>query len=101
MEIKRKTEIFVETRRQFIISQPETDEQIFCPQCCETMLAAEQAAAFFGMSSRLVYQFVETGAAHFDETEAGAVMICLSSLAAILDGTNEKRLTEMIIEEGD
>jgi hypothetical protein len=46
------------------------------------MLTAEQTATLLGISRRTVYQFVETGSAHFAETETGAVMICLSSLIA-------------------
>lgn len=98
MEIKRKTEIFIETRRQFVISQPEAVEQIFCPQCGETMVAAEQAAVFFGTSRRNIYQCIETGAVHFAETDAGAVMICLSSLAAMSGVEDENRLTKTIKE---
>lgn len=95
MEIKRKIEIFIETRRQFVISEPETNVQISCPRCQETMLAAEQVAAFLGTSRRIIYQFVETGAVHFVENKTGAVMICLSSLAAILDGEARKNQIPM------
>jgi hypothetical protein len=86
MEIKRTTEIFVETERRFVVCQPESGEQIFCRQCTEQMLAAETCAALFGVSRRSVYKIVETGTAHFTETESGAVMLCLRSLrAAILN----------------
>ena len=84
MEIKRTTEILVETNRRFVIRQPEADEQVFCPVCGEPMLAAEQIAAVFGISQRRLFQLVETGAAHFTETETGAMMICPSSVAEIL-----------------
>jgi hypothetical protein len=95
MEIKRKTDIFIETRRQFVISEPETNVQISCPRCQEMMLTAEQAADFFGISRRIIYQFVETGAVHFVENETDAVMICFSSLAAILDGEARKNQIPM------
>ncbi len=75
MEIKRTTEIFVETERRFVVCQPKSSEQIFCRQCTKQMLAAEACAALFGVSRRSVYQIVENGTAHFTETASGAVML--------------------------
>ncbi len=97
MKIKHTTEIFVETNRRFVIRQPESGEQIVCPQCCEPMLAAEAIAAVFGISRRAVYRFIENETAHFTETEAGAVMLCPSSLAAIL-GDDAKQLPGEVAE---
>ena len=85
MEIKRTTEIFVETKRRFVISQPENAESIFCLACDQQMLAAEQAAALFQINCRRVYRLIETGAAHFAETKTGAALVCPSSLAASLE----------------
>lgn len=93
MEFKKKTEIFVETNRQFIIRQTNSDERIGCPNCQTTMLTAEQAASFFAVSRRVVYCLVETESVHFTETETGAVMVCPASLTAILQ-TGAKKLTE-------
>ena len=84
MELKRTTEIFVETNRRFVIRQPEAAEQIFCPNCTELMLTAEQIAAVFDISHRAVYQIIENGAAHFVETEAGVLLVCPNSLAESL-----------------
>ncbi|HLM62503.1 MAG TPA: hypothetical protein VK308_17005 [Pyrinomonadaceae bacterium] len=53
-------------------------------------LPAEQTAAFFGINQRRIFQFIETGAAHFAEIKTGATMICLPALAAILDDGNER-----------
>ena len=85
MEIKRKTEILVETSRRFVIHQSDSPDQITCAWCNGPMLTAEQAATILGISRRAVYQLVETGGPHFTEIETGAVMICLSSLATDLD----------------
>jgi len=93
MEIKRTTEFFIETTRRFVVHrQPESIEKIFCPECDAPMLAAEQIAAIFNISRRAVYQLIETGAAHFAETEMGAVMICPPSLEAVLRG-DAKQIT--------
>jgi len=40
----------------------------------------------FNIKQRRIFQIIETDAAHFTEIEAGAVMICMTSLAAVLDG---------------
>lgn len=86
MEIKRKTEITIATRKRFIVQTPETEEQIFCSQCAEpeTLITAEQAAALFNVSRRAVYQLVENGTAHFVETDAGVLLVCPNSLAETL-----------------
>jgi hypothetical protein len=104
MEIKRTTDIFVRTRRRFTIPQPEPAEQTVCSQCSAQMFAAEQIAVIFGVGCRAVYRLVEAGAAHFAETEAGAVMICHSSLEAAIYGS-AKQLPEtnssQILETGE
>jgi len=50
------------------------------------MLTTEQVANIFGIKQRRIFQIIETEAAHFTEIEAGAVMICMTSLAEVLDG---------------
>lgn len=84
MKIKRSIEIFVETHRRFVISQADAAAQKNCPTCGETMLAAEHSAKFFQINSRRIYRMIETGAAHFIETETGAAFVCLASLEEAL-----------------
>ena len=84
MQIKRQFEMTIATRRRLIIRQTGTIETVFCNECGEAMLPAEQAAGFFGITQRRIFQIVETGAAHFTETQTGAAMICLSSLSTVL-----------------
>lgn len=90
MEIKRKTEITIATRKRFIVQTPETEEQFFCSQCAERypLITAEQAAVFFKVSRRAVYQLVENGTAHFVETDAGVLLVCPNLLTKILEGEN-------------
>jgi len=92
MEIKRRTEILIETQRQIVVHDSDSSGRFTCPQCGETMLAAEHAAVVFGISRRAAYQFIERENAHFVEIETGAVMLCLPSLTAILDGGDNKQL---------
>ena len=49
------------------------------------MLAIAQAAELLGIKQSQIFQIVETGAAHFNEAEAGVLMICLPSLARALE----------------
>ncbi len=92
MEIKRKFEMLVATNRRYIIRQSTSGKQIACAECGEPMLTTEQAADFFGIKQRRIFQIIETKAAHFTEIEAGAVMICMTSLTEVLDG--EQTLTQ-------
>lgn len=93
MEFKRKFEMLVATHRRYTVRQSTPDRQIACAECGEPMLTAEQAAGFFGIKQRRIFQIIATEAAHFTETEAGAVMICLSSLAIVLDDEPQKKTT--------
>ena len=81
MEIKRTTQVVVETERRYVVHQPEHTESIICSSCNEVMLPAEQAAMVFDLSTRKVYQLVEKGTTHFVETETGTLFVCLPSLA--------------------
>ncbi len=85
MEIKRKFEKLVVTKRRFVIRQTPSVEQTACPKCGEPMLRIGQAAKLLGIKQSRIFQIIETGAAHFTEAEAGALMICLTSLSAVLD----------------
>lgn len=49
------------------------------------MLAIAQAAVLMGIKQIRIFQITETEAIHFTEIEEGAVMICLTSLSAVLD----------------
>ena len=49
------------------------------------MLTIAQAAVLLGIKQSRIFQILETDSAHFTEAEAGALMICLSSLAAVLN----------------
>ena len=90
MEIKRKFEKLVVTKRRFVIRQTTSVGQTTCAECGDTMLAAEQAAGFFGITQRRIFQIIETGAAHYTETEAGGSMICLVTLANFIEA-DERR----------
>jgi predicted XRE-type DNA-binding protein len=85
MEIKRNFEKLTVTKRRYVISQTRSVKQKACAECGEPMLTIAQAAVLFGIKQSRIFQIVEKGAAHFAEIEAGALMICLTSLSAVLD----------------
>jgi formate hydrogenlyase subunit 4 len=85
VEIKRNFEELTITKRRFVIHQTPSVRQTTCAECGEPMLAIAQAAVLLGIKQSQIFQIVETGAAHFNEAEAGVLMICLPSLARALD----------------
>ena len=90
MEIIRNTDILIETKRRFIISQPETGERFFCPLCPAEMITAEASAVLFALSRRAVYRMIEDEKVHFSEIENGLILICPESFAEILTSGEEK-----------
>ena len=85
MEIKRNFEKLVVTKRRFVIRQTPSVKQTTCAECGELMLTIAQAAVLLGIKQSRIFQIIEREAAHFTEAEEGALMICLTSLAAVLD----------------
>ena len=73
------------TKRRFVIRQTPAVKQTTCAECGEPMLAIAQAAVLLGIKQSQIFQIVEKGAAHSTEAEAGALMICLPSLAVALE----------------
>lgn len=98
MEIKRKFEMLAATKRSFVIRQSPPCEQILCTECGEVMLTAEQTSRLLGIEQRRIFRIIEKAEAHFTETETGAVMICLTSLAAVLD---EQKAECIMLETGE
>lgn len=84
MEIKRQIEMIVATNRRVIVHGLRTSEQTFCAECGGATLRAEQAANFFQIKQRVIFQLIERSMTHFNETETGAVMICLPALTSTL-----------------
>lgn len=93
MEIKRNFEEIVFTKRRFVIHQTPPVKQTTCTECGAPVLAIEPAANWLGITQRRIFRIIETGAAHFIESESGALMICMNSLAAVLDGETLSKQT--------
>lgn len=54
----------------------------WCPRCADfvAMLTPEQAAALAGVSTRLVFRWLEADRLHFVETTSPSPLVCLPSL---------------------
>ena len=74
----------VETPQVFIINRPAVAEQKHCSKCTESsgMITPDEAAAIRGVSTRVIYRWLEGGAIHFIETAKGELFICLKTLVA-------------------
>lgn len=84
MRRRRRTEITVETRHLFLLTNAGNAVQTLCTECTPpaSMITLEQAAVLTGLSTRTIYAIVEAGKVHFIETPAGLLLVCLNSLLA-------------------
>ncbi len=75
-------QIVIETNRRLTVERRGKVIENWCQQCNQPVawVTPEEAVILAGISSRAVYQMVESGKAHFTETEDGFLMVCLSSL---------------------
>ena len=87
--------MLVVTNRRFVIHRRQSGETVYyCAACGGATLTAEQTAAFFNINQRAIFRLIERGAAHYADTETGAVMICLPSLAEILENNKIEAETD-------
>lgn len=84
MKIKRRTKIISETERRLSFDIRRRTIRFFCAACDEQaeMLSINEAAAEGPSSWREIVFLIEDGSLHAVETDAGAVYVCRTSLAA-------------------
>ena len=84
---KRRTEIVVELDEVFVIRRRQTMAIAWCAGCGDRvqMLTPDQAATIAGLSSRLIYRWVEAGRIHFSETGEGHLLVCQNSLPKLIE----------------
>ena len=80
----KSVEVAMKKRRAVIINRSFVSPQKRCDRCTEPsgMITPDEAAALCEVSTRTIYQWLESGAIHFSETASEGLLICLSSLAA-------------------
>ncbi len=76
-------QIIIETNRRLTVKRRGKISENWCQQCNQPVawVTPEEVVILTGISSRAVYQMVESGKAHFTETDDGFLMVCLSSLS--------------------
>jgi hypothetical protein len=81
LKIRRRTEITQETR-EVLVLRGHGKTSGWCDECGAPvkMVRPDEAAAAIGISLRLVFQQLEAGKLHFEETDEGSLFICLNSL---------------------
>jgi len=82
---KTRTEITIEVDELMLVkSRHGGSVQNWCPACAAevAMVTPEQAAAMAGISSRMIYRWIEQARLHFTEEIGGSLLICADSLQA-------------------
>lgn len=92
---KRRTETLIEAHEVWVIRRARKSSQEWCGQCPNQslMLTPEEAARLMKVTARTIYRWVETGRVHFQEMDAGSLLICLASLPAA-DVDSELKIRE-------
>ncbi|MEZ5428139.1 MAG: hypothetical protein R2747_17840 [Pyrinomonadaceae bacterium] len=83
MKKKFRREIFIETEQIAIFSDSPAENFLVCRTCRKyaMMLQPHLLAGAFQISTRDIYQLIETGSIHFIEDEQKRIFVCLRTLA--------------------
>ena len=85
MRLIRRREVTIQTSETFVLRSGQAGGTASCSQCPGVaMLTPEAAASLFGVPSRWIYRWVETGALHFQETASGSLLVCPDSLQTVV-----------------
>jgi len=82
MKKRKRTEVVVEREQILVIRKLDNSASQCCPQCGDEvqMVSVDEAASIRGVSSREMYQQVESAQVHFSEKPDGRLLICRASL---------------------
>jgi hypothetical protein len=82
VKLIRRREVTIQTSETFVLRSSQITCGITCTECASgvAMLTPDAAASLFGVPSRWIYRWIETGQLHFQETPAGSVLVCPNSL---------------------
>ena len=84
MKIRKRIEMTFETEKFLTVSIGNGKHREFCETCDsnQPMLTVTEAAQFVGISSRAIFQLIEVGRLHFQETATNLLLVCFDSLSA-------------------
>jgi hypothetical protein len=76
------TEITVERSETFVVRKFSQSIFTWCGQCSADvrMCTPEEAAVLTHVSTRMIYQWIESDRLHFRETPEGLLLVCLNSV---------------------
>jgi hypothetical protein len=85
----KRTEITIETDRLLVVATRRVSVMSWCPACGHrtNMVTVDEAAGLGCVSSRTIYQWVESERLHFAETSEGRLLICSDSITAAATGS--------------
>lgn len=86
----KRTEITIETDRLLVVGTRRVSVMSWCPGCGHrtNMVTVDEAAGLGRVSSRTIYQWVESERLHFAETAEGRLLICSESITAAATGAS-------------
>ena len=87
----KRTEITIETARVTVISTPK-QRPGWCAECDQEVdwISLDEAALISKSSSRDVFQMIEAGGIHANETAQKLLMVCAVSLMSAMQDTSRK-----------
>ena len=74
----------------WVVTRADKSPVICCAICVgasSLMVAPEEAEVLVGVNARLIYRWADAEMIHYLETSAGALLVCLDSLAALFIGS--------------
>jgi len=82
MKPRRRTETTIETYEVLKIRTSHGSTQVWCPECGDLarMVEPEAAARLAGISTRSIYEQIEAGRLHYEESDKVSLLICLKSV---------------------
>lgn len=85
---KRTTVITIEQHNLTMRREAKVNAISWCQACAtkRVMLTVEQAARCCSVTERAIFRLVENRIVHFDESQAGHLLICAESLRVVTDG---------------
>jgi hypothetical protein len=84
----RKTETTIEVHETLVV-RGSVEAWEVCAKCVPAkaiMVSPEDAAVLVGIPPQIIYQWVEAGAVHRIENEAGSTVVCLRSVLDVSNG---------------
>ena len=87
---KRIKKTAVEIHQLYVVRQQKNTAPALCHQCpapVASLVAPDEAAIITGMSTRVIYHWIEEGILHFQETANGSLLVCLNSFPTTEEGS--------------